>query len=74
MAEGMSRDTATKANYFSRNPDELRRREESVGMFRINDIIQHVKKDVGKAEFFRIIIVLNLIIGNFNGSSPLHPL
>ena len=40
MAEGMSRDTATKANYFSRNPDELRRREESVGMFRINDIIQ----------------------------------
>ena len=53
MAEGMSRDTATKANYFSRNPDELRRREESVGMFRINDIIQHVKKDVGKAEFFK---------------------
>ena len=52
MAEGMSRDTATKANYFSRNPEELRRREESVGMFRINDIIQHVKKDVGKAEFY----------------------
>lgn len=50
MAEGMPRDPATKSNYFAQNPDELRKREESVGVFRINDIIKHVKKDVGKGE------------------------
>ena len=54
MAEGMPRDPATKSNYFAQNPDELRKREESVGVFRINDIIKHVKKDVGKGELWKL--------------------
>lgn len=45
LYEQMSRDVGTKAAYFSRNPVELRMREQVLGIYRVDNIKNTVHSD-----------------------------